>query len=76
MKRGDKYLHGDYLVTILGPEDFDGYEYNRPSPQWELIRYPSGQQAWCGNIWLVKPTLIQRLKIWVNTKLLPPHQNS
>ncbi len=51
-KRGSKWLHKGEVVTILGPEDFDGYERNRPGPKWELIRYPNGHETWCGNIWL------------------------
>lgn len=26
-------------VKILSAKDFDGYDYNKPGPQWELIEY-------------------------------------
>lgn len=51
-KRDMKFMHHGEVAVIQGPEDFDGYEYNRPGPNWELILYPDGQQAWCGDKWL------------------------
>jgi hypothetical protein len=52
MNPGDTYLHHGEVVTVLGPADYEDYERNRPGPKWELIRYPNGHEAWCGNIWL------------------------
>jgi hypothetical protein len=34
------------VVDILTPDDFEGYDYNRPSGDWELVMYPSGQRVW------------------------------
>lgn len=36
-------------VTILGAEDFEGYEYNNPSKyagRWELVQFPDGIRCW------------------------------
>lgn len=32
-------------VTILSPEDFKGYEKNKPGKNWELIEY-RGNKVW------------------------------
>jgi len=65
-KRGDKVVDWRGLKGIvLGPEDFDGYEYNRPSDKWELVKWdiPNSNNAWTGNIWFnKKETFLQRLK--------------
>lgn len=53
-KRGEKYSWNKQVVVILGPEDFDGYEYNRPSKEWELILKEDGKRGWVGNIHLKK----------------------
>jgi len=59
-----KFKRGDIVVdpkgfegTILGPEDWEGYERNRPSSEWELVRWgtklPNGKdQAWSASKWL------------------------
>lgn len=58
-KRGDKaeWIRTNNtvieVVTILGKEDTDDYEYNRPNEKWELIQTSKGN-FWCGNIWLRK----------------------
>ena len=31
-------------LTILGPEDFRMYDYNRPDENWELVRWESGEE--------------------------------
>lgn len=42
-----------FLYPILCPEDHPsgiaGYEYNRPSSKWELVRLPDGSVFWKGN---------------------------
>lgn len=58
-KRGDKVVNKDGAIgTVLGPEDYDGYEYNRPSKKWELVRVESLPEpyrtTWHGNIWIKK----------------------
>lgn len=53
-KRGDKYICNKRVVTILGPEDFGGYEYNRPNKTFELVRDRDGKRGWVGNIHLKK----------------------
>ena len=52
--RGDSVVVKDIevVLTIAGPQDFEGYEYNRPTDQWELVMYPDGIMVWIGNIWL------------------------
>lgn len=45
-KRGDFYYHGKHRVKILGPEDFDGYEYNYPGDKWELVEFSAGKKKW------------------------------
>lgn len=32
-------------VRILGPSDFDGYEYNKPNGLWELVEYVGVEDA-------------------------------
>lgn len=50
MKHGTKVITSDnYIGTVLGPEDFDMYDYNRPSEKWELIDYGDGVCLWTGN---------------------------
>jgi hypothetical protein len=39
-------------VKLLGPKDFEYYEYNRPSQDWELVEFEDGKIGWIGNIWL------------------------
>lgn len=54
-KRGDKVIHpqAGSKGIILGREDFDGYDYNQPSPEWELVQWEDGLRSWIGNIWIV-----------------------
>lgn len=62
MKRGDKCIqkadNGTHIVTVLGPEDFSGYEYNRPkipkADAWELVLTEYGYRYWTPS-WLLEP---------------------
>lgn len=61
-----------WIYPILGPEDFEGYDYNRPNAKWELVRFPSGTMFWKGNnpdfVEMINYTfwrrLQRRLRIW------------
>jgi hypothetical protein len=65
-KRGDKIVDwGGLKGVILGKEDFEGYEYNRPSSKWELVQWdiPDYKPVWSGSIWFnKKETILQRIK--------------
>lgn len=56
-KRGDrvKTISDHYRTEygyILGPEDFSGYDYNKPSDKWELVLWDSGDRTWIGKQWI------------------------
>lgn len=55
-KRGDKAIckATGKIVIILGPEDFEQYEYNRPRHGgiWELVEYPDGFRVWSPALYL------------------------
>jgi hypothetical protein len=39
-KRGDTVVTNEGLVGMVqGPEDFEGYDYNKPSDKWELVHW-------------------------------------
>lgn len=54
-KRGDRVKSKEHGTgTVLGPEDFEGYERNRPNDKWELVLWDRNKkQCWIGNIWIV-----------------------
>lgn len=49
MSKALKDKESGHLYPILGPEDFDGYERNRPSSKWELVLEENGERVWMGN---------------------------
>lgn len=55
-RRGEIVTDRDNGLTlmILGPQDFDGYNRNRPNDSWELVSYPDGEHLWIGNNKIVK----------------------
>lgn len=64
-KSGDKVIRRDgSWGTVLGPQDFDGYDYNKPSPKWELVEWydphnllpDMAKRTWVGNLWIKHQT--------------------
>ncbi len=46
-KQGDRVTHEGKVCIILGPEDFEGYEYNYIDDSWELVRrLEDNQRYW------------------------------
>jgi hypothetical protein len=47
------YTWNNQAVKILGPEDFDDYEYNYPGPGWQLIeKVKNGERSWVAEKWI------------------------
>lgn len=52
-KRGDKVIDSEgYEGTVLGSEDFEGYERNKPNDGWELVLWEDGNRLWTASKWL------------------------
>lgn len=67
-----KFYRGDMVIDkkgckmrVLGPEDFDGYVYNRPGDKWELVEPVEGHAVvnqrgqrmdsfWTSSLWIKK----------------------
>lgn len=49
---GGKYIWCDKVVTVVGKDEFQSYEHNRPGKNWELIKDENGLIGWVGNIHL------------------------
>lgn len=55
-KRGDIVITKDGLVgTVQDAQDFDGYDYNKPSDKWELVHWQDdGSRNWTSKYWIKK----------------------
>lgn len=51
-RRGQKVIWNKKEYIILGKEDFEHYEYNKPGEEWELIGKNGRPVGWVGNIHL------------------------
>ena len=51
-KRGDKVQDNTLSGVVLGPEDFEGYERNKPNDGWELVLWEDGNRLWAASRWL------------------------
>lgn len=43
----EMYTKNGWLkVKVLSAQDFEGYDYNKPSDNWELVDLPDGFRLW------------------------------